>query len=74
MAGKKKPLKKTKKTKKHVKKTKSSKKRPLNAYFKLMLDAKKKGLKEFKYKNNVYVRKVTKSPRSGAELVVYKKK
>lgn len=59
--------------KKHVKKT-SGKKRPLNAYFKLMLDAKKRGLKEFKYKNNVYVRKVTKSPRSGAELVVYKKK
>ena len=33
---------------------KSGMKRPLNAYFKLMLDAKKKGLTSFKYKGNTY--------------------
>ena len=66
--------KKTKKTVFGKKKSKSKTKRPLNEYFKLMLDAKKKGLKEFKYKNHTYLRKVVKSPRSGAELVVYKKK
>ena len=36
-----------------VSKSKSSK-RPLNEYFKLMLDAKKKGLDSFKYKGSVY--------------------
>lgn len=56
-----------------------SKKRPLNEYFKKMLDAKKRGLKEFSYKTKAgkvktYVRKVSKSPKSGAELVVYKEK
>jgi hypothetical protein len=70
-------VKKAKKVKK-PKKT-GSKKRPLNEYFKKMLDAKKRGLKEFTYKTKAgdvktYVRKVTKSPKSGAELVVYKEK
>ena len=36
-----------------VSKSKSSK-RPLNEYFKLMLDAKKKGLDSFKYKGSLY--------------------
>merc|ERR1719253_1639838 len=29
-------------------------KRPLNAFFKLMLDAKKRGLTSFKYNSNTY--------------------
>jgi hypothetical protein len=33
---------------------KSGMKRPLNAFFKLMLDAKKKGLTSFKYNGNTY--------------------
>jgi hypothetical protein len=36
---------------------KSGMKRPLNAYFKLMLDAKKKGLASFKYNGKTYVGK-----------------
>lgn len=61
------------------KKKTTGKKRPLNEYFKLMLNAKKKGLKQFSYKTKdgkvkTYVRKVSKSPKSGAELVVYKEK
>jgi hypothetical protein len=36
------------------KKTRKGKKRPLNAYFKLMLNAKKKGLASFKYKGKTY--------------------
>jgi hypothetical protein len=39
-----------------------------------MLKAKKSGAKDFKYKGNTYVRKETKSPKSGAKLTVYKKK
>ena len=35
-------------------KTRKGKKRPLNAYFKLMLNAKKKGLASFKYKGKTY--------------------
>ena len=66
--------------KKPAKKTTTGKKKPLNEFFKLMLDAKKKGLKEFSYKSKTtgkmktYVRKVSKSPKSGVELVVYKEK
>ena len=33
---------------------KSGMKRPLNAFFKLMLDAKKKGLTSFKYNGKTY--------------------
>lgn len=51
-----------------------SRKRKLNKYFKLMLKAKESGAKEFKYKGATYVRKISKSPKSGVELVVYKKK
>ena len=45
-----------KKTRRTRKKSKSrkGKKRPLNAYFKLMLNAKKKGLASFKYKGKTY--------------------
>ena len=35
-------------------KSRKGKKRPLNAYFKLMLNAKKKGLASFKYKGKTY--------------------
>jgi hypothetical protein len=68
---------KAKKAKK-AKKT-GSKKRPLNEYFKKMLAAKKSGAASFDYKTKegvtkTYVRKVTKSPKSGAELIVYKAK
>ena len=65
-----------KSVKKPIKKTTKKKgtKKKLNEYFKLMLDAKKKKLEEFTYKGKKYVRKVSKSPRSGAELIVYKKK
>ncbi len=35
-------------------KMKSGMKRPLNAFFKLMLDAKKRGLTSFKYNGNNY--------------------
>ena len=38
-------------------KMKSGMKKPLNAYFKLMLDAKKKGLASFKYNGKTYVGK-----------------
>ena len=60
-------------------KKKPKTKRPLNEYFKKMLDAKKKGLSEFSYttkegKTKTYVRKETKSPKSGASLIVYKEK
>ena len=56
-----------------------SKKRPLNEFMKKKEDARKRGLKEFTYKRKdgkvvTYVRKVSKSPKSGAELVVYKAK
>ena len=44
-------------------------KRPLNAFFKLMIDAKKKGLKEFKYNGKTYVGK--KHEKLG---MIYKKK
>jgi hypothetical protein len=37
-----------------VKKGKTQKGGKLNAFFKLMLDARKKDLSEFKYKGNVY--------------------
>jgi hypothetical protein len=54
-----------------------SRKRPLNEFFKKMLKAKKSGAKEFTYKpkggiTKTYVRKISKSPKSGVELVVYK--
>ena len=45
--------KKSKRTRKK-RKTRKGKKRPLNAYFKLMLSAKKKGLASFKYKGKTY--------------------
>lgn len=46
----------SKKARRTRKKSKSrkGKKRPLNAYFKLMLNAKKKGLASFKYKGKTY--------------------
>jgi len=44
---------KSKRTRKK-RKTRKGKKRPLNAYFKLMLNAKKKGLASFKYKGKTY--------------------
>jgi len=44
---------KSKRTRKKSK-TRKGKKRPLNAYFKLMLNAKKKGLASFKYKGKTY--------------------
>ena len=40
---------------------KSQSGRKLNEYFKLMLGAKKKNLTEFKYKNNTYKQKKTKT-------------
>ena len=46
-------------------------KRALNEYFKKMLDAKKKGLKEFKYKDKVYKRCEVKAKTSSAILVYY---
>ena len=50
-----------------------SRKRPLNEFFKLMLKAKKSGAKDFKYKSHTYVRKDSKSPKSGSVITVYKK-
>jgi hypothetical protein len=52
-------------------KPKSAKKtkRPLNEYFKLMLDAKKKDLDSFEYKGTTYVKNTGKN-----DLVVYTKK
>ncbi len=52
-------------------KPKSTKKtkRPLNEYFKLMLDAKKKDLDSFEYKGTTYVKNTGKN-----DLVVYTKK
>lgn len=47
----------------------SKKKRKLNPFFKLMLNAKKKGLKSFMYNGNEYVG--TEHPRLG---MIYKKK
>ena len=41
-------------TRKRKKSRKKGKKRPLNQYFKLMLNAKKKGLTSFKYKGKTY--------------------
>ncbi len=47
---------------------KSGMKKPLNAFFKLMLDAKKKGLTSFKYNMKTY--KGKKHPKLG---LIYKK-
>ena len=46
------------------------KKRPLNEYFTIMLEAKKKNSKQFTYKNKTYYRHV--NPKT--KLVVYKLK
>ena len=46
--------KKTRKKRRTRKKGKKGKKRGLNGFFKLMLDAKKKGLASFKYKGKTY--------------------
>ena len=54
-------------TKKESKNT-TKKKRPVNAYFKMMLEAKKEGKESFMYKGSLY--KGTKHPRLG---MVYKK-
>jgi hypothetical protein len=54
-------------TKKESKNT-TKKKRPVNAYFKMMLEAKKEGKESFTYKGSLY--KGTKHPRLG---MVYKK-
>ena len=51
------------------KKKKKTRKRKLNPFFKLMLDAKKKGLASFKYNGKIY--KGKKHPRLG---MIYKKK
>ena len=61
----------TTKTKPKSTKPKSAKKtkRPLNEYFKLMLDAKKKDLDSFEYKGTTYVKNTGKN-----DLVVYTKK
>lgn len=59
---------------KSPKSSKRKSKKPLNAFFKSMLKAKKNGDKEFTYKSKTYVRKISKNPRSGVELVVYKEK
>lgn len=66
--------------KKHTKKTShGKKKRPLNEFFKKMTNAKKKGLKDFKYtdkngKTKIYDRKEKVSKKSGAVLVYYKQR
>jgi len=66
----KKSTKATKKTKRATKTStkKMGKKRPLNAYFKLVIDAKKKNLPSFQYNGNTYVQKKHK------HLIVYKRK
>ena len=46
--------KKSRKTRKKRRTRKKGKKRGLNGFFKLMLDAKKKGLSSFKYKGKTY--------------------
>ena len=46
-------------------------KKALNEYFKLMINAKKKNLDSFKYKNKTYKRCETVSKKSGATLVYY---
>ena len=55
---------------------KVSKKRKLNAYFRAMLAAKKKGAKSFTYKGEKYVRKVVKpkkAKKSHPGIVTYKR-
>jgi len=59
---------KSRSTRKKRKTRKKGKKRGLNPYFKLMLNAKKKGLASFKYKGKTY--KGRKHPRLG---MIYKK-
>lgn len=52
--------------------SKPKKKRPLNEYFKKMLEAKESGASSFTYKGSTYKRK-TVTLKSGATQVVYKK-
>lgn len=54
--------------KKNMKKS-SGKKRPLNAYMKKLMNARKSGAKSFKYNDKTYVKSKTKTG-----LIIYKSK
>lgn len=66
--GKRRKGRKSRKSRRKTKKKRRTKKRGLNGFFKLMLNAKKKGLSSFKYKGKTY--KGRKHPRLG---MIYKK-